>query len=118
MDFLADENISTQVVDRLRKAGFRVARVAQLIRPGATDEEILARANKDNLILITKDDDFGALVVRHKHKVRGLILAQVERLSKAARDERIVEAVTTNTARFDGNLVVIRPDHITVRSLT
>jgi len=118
MRFLADENISKQVVDRLRAAGLEVMRVADVIRTGATDEEVLRLANKEQLILITKDDDFGSLVVRHQHKIRGLILLQLDRLSRAARDERTVDVIAARDApKFEENLIVIRPERISIRPI-
>jgi predicted nuclease of predicted toxin-antitoxin system len=117
MQFLADENISRRVIDGLRDKGLSVVSVGEVC-PGATDEEVLTLADKNGYVLITKDDDFGELVIRHKRKVSGLILLQLDRLSKTARDDRAADAIFAGVAQFDGNLVVIRPDRISVRPLS
>lgn len=84
---------------------------------GISDENVLDLANKDERIIITNDDDFGELVVRQQRKVRGLILLQLDRLSGKARDDRAVECICANMDRFEGNLIVIRPDDIRARPL-
>ncbi|MGE0009061.1 MAG: DUF5615 family PIN-like protein [Parvibaculaceae bacterium] len=49
MHFLADENVSRFVVERLRIAGFEVAAVG-LTSPGASDTDVLARASREGYI--------------------------------------------------------------------
>ena len=58
MRFLADENISSFVIERLRNRGFDVVAVVET-RPGATDKDVLEIANAGSCILITEDRDFG-----------------------------------------------------------
>jgi uncharacterized protein with PIN domain len=52
MRFLADENISRLVVERLRVSGFDVSSVAAT-SPGASDNDVLATASSEDRILIT-----------------------------------------------------------------
>ena len=52
MRFLADENVSRLVVERLRAAGFDVASVRETT-PGALDKDILDAAGSDDRVLIT-----------------------------------------------------------------
>jgi predicted nuclease of predicted toxin-antitoxin system len=61
MRFLADENVSRHVIERLRNAGHDVTAVAET-RAGASDEEVLNAADADGRILITEDRDFGEMV--------------------------------------------------------
>ena len=46
MRFLADENVSRFVVERLRAAGFDVAAIGAT-RSGASDAEVLATASRE-----------------------------------------------------------------------
>jgi predicted nuclease of predicted toxin-antitoxin system len=87
------------------------------IGSGTPDEHVLAIANTENCVLITKDDDFGELVIRQQRKVRGLILLQLDRLSRKARDDGTVEIISDNVNGCSGNLMVVKPDHIRVRPL-
>jgi predicted nuclease of predicted toxin-antitoxin system len=50
-------------VDALRQAGYEVDYIAE-IAPGADDSDVLARANRQESVLITGDKDFGELVYR------------------------------------------------------
>ncbi len=61
MNFLADENVDSPVVQRLRDDGHEVLYVAEM-DPGVSDEEVLAAANDKNALLLKADKDFGELV--------------------------------------------------------
>jgi predicted nuclease of predicted toxin-antitoxin system len=64
MDFLANENFPLLSVRLLREAGHHVASIIQE-SPGSKDEDILARANTESLIILTFDRDYGELIYRH-----------------------------------------------------
>lgn len=61
MRFLADENVSHIVIERLRASGFDITSLGE-IKSGASDENVLGAANSDGCVLITEDRDFGELV--------------------------------------------------------
>ena len=65
MRFLADENVSRLVIERLRNSGHDVVSISET-RSGASDEDILRAADADGRILITEDRDFGAMVIRQR----------------------------------------------------
>ena len=65
MRILADENFPRIAVEALASLGHDVLWV-QRDMPGASDREILARAQSDQRIVITFDKDFGELAFRHK----------------------------------------------------
>jgi len=114
MRFLADENVSRLVVERLRSRGFDVVSVAET-RSGATDKDVLETANAEGCILITEDRDFGELVIRQRLGVRGVILLELDRLSNGAEADVVLEVVSLHSDRLLGNLVVIEPRRIRVR---
>ena len=116
MRFLADENVSRLVVERLRTAGFDVASVHET-RPGASDKDVLDEAGSDDRVLITEDRDFGELVIRQRLKVRGIILLELDRLPSAAEAELVAEVVRIHGSTLTGNLVVIEPARVRVRPL-
>lgn len=61
MNFVADESCVRPVIQALREAGHDVVAIAEIAR-GATDDQVLERALKENRVLITEDRDFGELV--------------------------------------------------------
>ena len=117
MLFLADENVSCFVVDRLRASGFDVTWIGET-RPGISDKDVLKAADADDCILITEDRDFGELVIRQRLEVRGMILLELDRLSNAMEADVVAEVVSTHVDKLLGNLVVIEPGRIRVRPLS
>src|SRR3979490_1144575 len=63
MRFLADENVSRLIIERLRAGGFDVISVGET-RSGTTDNDVLETADAESSILIIEDRDFGELVLR------------------------------------------------------
>lgn len=62
--FLANENAPREAVLAARAAGFDVSWMVEL-QPGASDDVVLALAQRETRVLITFDKDFGELVFRH-----------------------------------------------------
>jgi predicted nuclease of predicted toxin-antitoxin system len=116
MRFLADENVSRLVVERLRGAGFDVMSIVET-RSGTTDADILVTADREDRILITEDRDFGELVVRQRLAVRGMILLELDRLSNATEASVVAEIVSAHAVKLSGNLLVIEPARVRVRPL-
>ncbi len=73
--FLADENIPLEVVNALKKDGINIKSVTEF-KFGLSDKVIIKLANKDNLVIITFDKDFGKLVFKLRMKSNGIILLQ------------------------------------------
>ena len=65
MDFLANENFPLLSVRLLREAVHRVVSIIQEAL-GIKDEDILKRAHRERLILLTFDRDYGELIYRHQ----------------------------------------------------
>lgn len=61
---LADENIDHGLIDRIRKAGFEVYSIYELMR-GASDESIIELSRNPPRIILTEDKDFGEWVYAH-----------------------------------------------------
>lgn len=62
MQIFADENLHHDIVLRLQQANHEVILVSDVGLAGHKDLEILEYAEKQNLILISGDKDFGGLV--------------------------------------------------------
>lgn len=116
MRFLADENVSRLVIERLRGRGLDVGSIGET-RSGATDRDVLGTANAEGRIVITEDRDFGEVVIRQRLGVLGIVLLELDRLSNAAEADVVVEVVSLHSDKLLGNLVVIEPSRIRVRPL-
>ena len=62
MRFLADVNVSRHVVERLRSQGYSVVRVPEIMDPRTADQEIISEARRRGAIMISFDQDFGAIL--------------------------------------------------------
>jgi len=116
MRFLADENVSRLVVERLQAAGIDVITVGAT-HSGASDGDVLAMATREHRVLITEDQDFGELIVRQRLGVDGIVLLELDRLSSTAEADRVVAVIMGNQDKLAGNLLVIEPGRIRVRPL-
>jgi predicted nuclease of predicted toxin-antitoxin system len=116
MRFLADENVSRLVVERLRADGHEVVSIVQ-IEPGAPDKTVLRTADVEGRILITEDRDFGELVVRQHMAVRCVLLLELDRLTNRAEADRVSHVVSTYAEKLMDNLAVIEPSRLRLRPL-
>ena len=116
MRLLADENVSGLVVTILREAGFDVARLADDER-GSRDEAVLALAETEQRVVITEDRDFGELVVRKRLPVAGVVLLELDQLSKHAEAARVLSVVSSLATQIEGKLVVVEPSRTRIRPL-
>jgi predicted nuclease of predicted toxin-antitoxin system len=116
VDFLADENVPSAIIARLRALGLTVQAVAET-RAGISDFEVLAAAGKAGLVLITQDQDFGELAILRQVPVSGIVLLELERLPLDAQCERVGECVADAQTQFAGRLTVIEPARTRYRAL-
>jgi len=77
MRLLANENLPAQTIAALQQAGHDVVWM-RTEAPGSRDEDVLARAQSEERILITFDKDFGELAFRaHLPSATGIVLLRI-----------------------------------------
>ena len=116
MRLLADESIETAIVTAMRDAGHDVASINEL-DPGAPDVRVLARAERDESILVTNDKDFAFLAFLQQQANRGIVLVRLPRWRASAKASRLVEVVRQNGDRLHGHMTVIEEAGIRRRRL-
>ena len=114
MNFLADENIDQQMIDRLRNDGHSVLYVFEM-DPGISDDQVLELANQSNALLMTGDTDFGELVYRLKKIHSGVLLIRLAGLSPTKKSEIISSAIASHGEEFLGKFTVVSPGMIRIR---
>lgn len=77
MKLFLDENLSLALVSELQELGFEVGHVTTAGLKGATDKEIAAYAKKQKSILITKDIEFGSIILYPTGAHYGLIILRL-----------------------------------------
>ncbi|MFB3883266.1 MAG: DUF5615 family PIN-like protein [Armatimonadota bacterium] len=112
----ADENVEQPVVNRLREAGHDVICVADVL-PGASDEDVLSMADRDNRVLLTNDKDFGDTAFRQGRAAAGVILLRFRTEDGSARALHLAHSLPLLVGRVDGHFAVVNEDSIRLRPL-
>jgi predicted nuclease of predicted toxin-antitoxin system len=115
VNFVADENVDRQIVDRLRNDGHRVWSVAEM-DAGTDDAAVLTFANQAGALLLTADRDFGELVFRQRRVSSGVILIRLAGLSPDFKAELIATAIEQHAQALPQAFAVVAPGSIRIRS--
>jgi predicted nuclease of predicted toxin-antitoxin system len=116
MKFVADEGVDAPIVEMLRSMEHDVLYIAEL-DTGAGDEKILAFANLENRILLTRDKDFGELVFRLKKVHSGIVLERLYELETDSKVKIVQEVVDKYGEELYGSFTVIQPGKVRIRKL-
>lgn len=114
MQFLADENVDRQIVERLRNGGDEVFYVAEMA-PGISDDSVLNSSNVVNAILLTADKDFGEMIFRQKKIATGIVLIRLAGISPDRKAEIVFAAIAQHRAELHDAFTVIAPGVVRVR---
>jgi predicted nuclease of predicted toxin-antitoxin system len=116
MNFLADENLETQVIEGLRQDGHNVLAVVEM-EPSISDDRVLEQANQIAAVLLTNDKDFGELVFRLRRLAAGVILLRLAGLSNSEKAELVVQSIRQHSDELVGAFTVISPRSLRIRRL-
>jgi len=114
MNFLADENVDRQIVDRLRQDGHILQYVVEM-EAGISDDTVLDLANKESCLLITADKDFGELVFRQRLIMHGIVLIRLAGITPAHKAEIVSSAINKYKSQLPHAFSVITPGAIRIR---
>ena len=112
MRFLVDENLGKRFADVLSRHGYNALFVGDMMR-SAPDDKILSFAEKENLIIITDDKDFGELVFRLKRSTKGVILFR----ASTTDPEKLFKMSEGVLNKSKGKFVVVKEGQVRVRNL-
>lgn len=116
MKFFADEALDVPLVKALRNKGFEVIHALETIR-GADDLAVLNSAVENKAVLLTKDKDFGEMVVRNSARCEGVVLIRIEDLSVQSNIEYVVELLSLHIEQLQNHFTVIQQDKIRIRKI-
>jgi predicted nuclease of predicted toxin-antitoxin system len=114
MDFIADECVDRQIVDRLREDGHGVFYVAE-IDAGISDDVVLERANQKGVFLLTADKDFGELIFRQGRAFTGVLLLRLAGLPQMEKAEIVSTVIRDHANEFFQSFTVVSPGMIRIR---
>jgi predicted nuclease of predicted toxin-antitoxin system len=116
MRLLANENFPLDAVTSLRAEGHDVAWIREDAR-GSQDEQVLARAQQENRILITFDKDFGELAFRSKlPSSSGVVLFRISAPSSQYIAQAAVQALASRSD-WAGHFSVVEDERIRMTPL-
>lgn len=118
MKLLADVNVSRRVVERLRALGVDVHHVPDLLDPRTADIDILALARREGAVLVSFDQDFGALLAasgERQPSFLNLRLSAVTVEGLAFRLHAVLSAFADDLA--EGVIVTLDDEGLRVRRL-
>src|SRR6266540_4429231 len=116
MRFLADLNVESQVITRLRDENHDVRSAAQDFL-GAPDEVVLEASRSENRVLITNDKDFAELAYLQRKASAGIVLVRMAKSSSGEKARRVAEVVDEMGRRLASAMTVIEAHAVRRREL-
>lgn len=116
MRLLCDEGVDQQIVEKLRDEEHDVTYIAE-VAPGATDDEVLDRANQAGALLLTTDKDFGELVFRQRRTPYGVLLIRLAGLPQHRKATTVASAIQKYGDSLAGAFAVIDPGRVRIRPI-
>jgi predicted nuclease of predicted toxin-antitoxin system len=114
MNLLADESVDGPIVDHLRQEGHRVWYIAEM-EPGVSDDFVLDLANREHLLLLTADKDFGELVYRQHRLMSGVVLIRLAGLPSNQKAESVASVLHRHAIELPHAFTVITPKIVRIR---
>ncbi len=114
MNFLADESVDRQIVERLRRDRHHVQYVAEM-EPGISDDMVLDLASREAALLLTADKDFGEMVFRQHLYTQGVVLIRLAGLSPARKAEVVASVINQHVTELPHTFAVIAPGIFRIR---
>lgn len=112
MRFLIDENLGARFADILGRHGYNILFAGNAMR-GAPDENILSFAEKENLIILTDDKDFGELIFRLNKSTKGIILFR----ASTTNPKKLFEMAEGVLEKAKGKFIVVKEGQVRIRDL-
>ena len=119
MKLLVDANLSPRVAASLRDAGQDAVHVYDVGLAHASDEEILAAAEREGRVVVSGDADFGMLLaIRRAAGPSFVLIRSADRLTPDEQGLLLVDVLMTADEELSrGAIVSVSRRHVRVRTL-
>jgi len=114
LEFIANMNISPLTVNELKKRGWRIVRVSEILEASTKDIELLNYARLHNKVLITQDLDFSAILALGGYEKPSVINIRIESPKPDLITRRIVKIVSEMKKELEVGIIV-SVDEVTAR---
>ena len=113
---LADENIDTSLVKRIRNAGIEINHI-KTAYPGISDEQVIELSRNPAQLILTEDKDFGEWVYAHNQRDISVVLLRYK-----SNESSIIANILLGLLKERGDdllqkFTTITPYKIRIRSL-
>jgi predicted nuclease of predicted toxin-antitoxin system len=109
--FLVDEGCDFAVVRALRKAGFDVLAVCEIM-PRSIDCDIIKLSHAENRVLITEDKDFGWLVFVSHAESAGVVLIRFPGNARSTLSGTVVWLAENHASELQNAFVVLESNQV------
>ena len=106
LKFLANMNISPLTLEDLRKLGWEIVRVSEVMDKRSKDVEILEYARSHNKVVITQDLDFSMLLAVGGYEKPSVINLRLENATPKFVTSRIIQVVSEMEKELAVGIVV------------
>ena len=106
LKFLANMNISPLTLEDLRKLGWEIVRVSEVMDKRSKDVEILEYARSHNKVVITQDLDFSMLLAVGGYEKPSVINLRLENANPKFVTSRIIQVVSEMEKELAVGIVV------------
>jgi predicted nuclease of predicted toxin-antitoxin system len=104
--FLLNENVPLASVRLLRQAGWDIAAIIE-DSPGLSDTEVMARAHREQRIIVTFDRDYGELLYRRRLPAPpGILYLRFAPLTPEEPGEYVLRLLTNPNITLSGHFTV------------
>lgn len=119
MKVLVDANLSPRVATALKGAGHDTVHVYEVGLAHASDDEILAAAERDGRLVVSGDADFGMLLaIRRAAGPSFVLIRSADRLTPDEQGQLLVDVLATAEVELSrGAIVSVSRRHVRVRTL-
>jgi len=116
LNFLIDANIPRSTKAIIEALGHNVVDVRDILPPASPDSDIASLALTENRVIITRDQDFGNILLYPPEKYPGIIVLRVHALKPSEINKLIKLFLTTNPAEIiTHSLIILEPNRFRIR---
>jgi predicted nuclease of predicted toxin-antitoxin system len=118
MKFLANMNISPKTIESLRRSGWDILRVSEVLKSTSPDMLILEYSRQEGRILITQDLDFSNLLALNNLESPSLVTLRLSGANPQLITERLRQVLPElENVLKEGNAIIIEDASVRIRKL-